>query len=226
MCLIRMVIGMGWPPGEPAGEDPRPVLEEIDGPPYSGLEHADLFLDDSVGNLMVGELVQSDLDSEHAFTPMLHLIDLGSMEERDVPEAIGRNIFAMGCVMILLITLDHDTACVTSVHSETCLVRVDDKPPFLTRGVALCQKVSGSLAFPWLDRRLRSLVCECLAADSEMRADPKTLLDNIKQMVQERNEEYYTSQFSLMGFGRVADPLNLELEATSALLTGAVFLPS
>lgn len=42
---------MGWPPEKPDGEDPQPVIEEINGPAYGALVHRDIFLDDfSVGN--------------------------------------------------------------------------------------------------------------------------------------------------------------------------------
>lgn len=37
-----MCIAMGWPPEQPDGENPQPVIEEIDGSPYGGLIHRDL----------------------------------------------------------------------------------------------------------------------------------------------------------------------------------------
>lgn len=47
MIVIRMVIAMGWPPAKPAGEDPKPVLEQIRGAPYGGLMHRDMHEENS-----------------------------------------------------------------------------------------------------------------------------------------------------------------------------------
>ncbi|KAJ3576219.1 hypothetical protein NPX13_g3765 [Xylaria arbuscula] len=100
MCLLRMVVAMGWPPAKPDGEEPKPVQEQISGPPTGGLRHNDMHEE----NIMLGNMIQSgDADLEHSLTPILCLIDLGAMDKvPDTPEhnmaAVRSNIFDIGLV--------------------------------------------------------------------------------------------------------------------------------
>lgn len=90
--------------------------------------------------------------------------------------------------MIELVILNHNQARNTyrkRKQRSSCPVRVLGKPQFMTHADFILKIVNGGLVFPWLDLNFRSLVCECLAEDPRMRPDPATLLDNIKQMMQE-----------------------------------------
>ncbi|KAI1359871.1 hypothetical protein F5Y08DRAFT_344243 [Xylaria arbuscula] len=150
LCLVRMVVAMSWPPRQPNAENPQPVIEEPDGPPYAPFAHGDLFSDSSIGNIMVGELAPTDPNSEHA--------------PYDATET-------------------------------STTVRVNNKRPFRTFAEDILRRDgSGNLVYPWLDNRMRAWVCECLAQQPAMRADPKALLEDIKSMIRDRNEEHYANQ--------------------------------
>ncbi|KAK5634622.1 hypothetical protein RRF57_010335 [Xylaria bambusicola] len=207
MCLVRMVVAMGWPPRQPNEENPQPVIEEPDGPPYAAFAHGDLFVDRSIGNIMVGELAPNDPNSEHARTSYLTLYFrydqqiLASM----ATDALGRSHTHVtpyrprgngGAVMIELIALDHTKGQIAYNRTEThSSVRVNGKGPFPTFGEDLLRQDDyGGLVYPWLDRRMRALVSECLAQDPDMRSDPRALLEDIKSMVRDRNGEYYANQ--------------------------------
>ncbi|KAI1132866.1 hypothetical protein F5Y10DRAFT_260763 [Nemania abortiva] len=199
-CLIRMVIALGWPPGKPDGEDPRPVIEQINGPAYGALEHADLFLDASVGNLMIGALSPEDPESEHALTPILCLIDLADVRKRGNTAEANRNAICtnlyeiVGCAMILFITLDHMAA--VAVHHR------DGQPKqFRDPGGSVYHTYAGVLIdeknrndpFPWLDDILRILVCQCLAAENDRRPEPQELLRITNDCLKLRDERYFAS---------------------------------
>lgn len=97
--------------------------------------------------------------------------------------------------MVELIALSHTRGQIVYNRTESySSVRVNGKGPFLTLGEDLLRQDNCGLVYPWLDRRMRALVCECLAQDLDLRADPKALLDDIKSMVRDRNEEYYANQ--------------------------------
>ncbi|KAI0467777.1 hypothetical protein F4859DRAFT_517647 [Xylaria cf. heliscus] len=202
MCLVRMVIAMGWPPKRPDGQDPQPVIEEINGPPYGALVHRDLFLDDfSVGNIMVGDLLPEDPESEHMLAPILILIDLAEMEkygddEKANRRAICYNLRDIACVMILFIALDHDTAVLMSINTQTSKYFQESptSPRFLTYAHILIDEENGNRPFPWLDGRLRALVCACLAVKDEEKPEPQALLDITKTCLRDRGEQYYASQ--------------------------------
>ncbi|KAI0435620.1 hypothetical protein F4803DRAFT_567511 [Xylaria telfairii] len=197
LCLIRMVIAMGWPPEKPDGEDPQPVIEEINGPAYGALVHRDIFLDDlSVGNIMVGNLLPEDPGSEHTLAPILILIDLAEMLKDANRRAICYNIKEIACVMILFITLDHETAVLMSINTHTSKYFQESptSPRFLSYAHILIDEINGDHPFPWLDGRLRALVCACLAVADEDRPEPQALLDITKSYLNDKGERYYASQ--------------------------------
>ncbi|RWA06549.1 hypothetical protein EKO27_g8553 [Xylaria grammica] len=167
LCLIRMVIAMGWPPAQPAGNDAKPVLEQIRGPPYGGLIHNDMH----EGNVMLGTMIPNDPDFEHSLTPILCLIDLGSMDK--VPNtkeanigAVHNNIFDIALLMISLITRNEELgqSIVPDEASARPIRLQNDQPPILTNATPLLPGADRATPFGWLDPDLRIAVCACLAA--------------------------------------------------------------
>ncbi|KAI0535410.1 hypothetical protein GGR58DRAFT_515387 [Xylaria digitata] len=162
LCLVRMCIAMGWPPQRPDGIDPQPVLETANGDPYGGIIHGDMHH----GNLMFGDFIPEDPNGEHTLTPILKLIDFGTV--RDVLDttaerilAVQENLFDIGVVMLELVTLDYVLA--ESLYpraSEAKPFRLrPDRPEIMTNGVVLLTNANGVNPYPMFDATLRDLGC-------------------------------------------------------------------
>ncbi|TGJ84780.1 hypothetical protein E0Z10_g3970 [Xylaria hypoxylon] len=198
--MLRMVIAMGWPPKKPDGENPQPVIEQINGIAKGALVHRDIFLDHDVGNIMIGGLQPKDPGLEHTLTPMLQLIDLGGMRKLWGPTAASRavcdNLFQIGLVMILFITLDHTIPqdIFFNPHDPKPFRAHGGSPEFLTHGGILVDDENGNNPFPWLDRDLRIVVCSCLAATEEHRPSPQDLLTQTITCLRDKDEQFYARQ--------------------------------
>ncbi|KAI0441616.1 hypothetical protein F4803DRAFT_551868 [Xylaria telfairii] len=195
--LIRMVIAMSWPPEKPAGENPQPVIEEIRGPARAALVHSDLFLDEGgVGNMMVGDLLPEDPELEHSLAPILYLIDLAEMKNFHghgaTRHAIYCNLREMGSIMILLITLDHRIAMLSST-STTVKLYTQGRNRFNTYAHDLVGDIGQSHPFPWIDPTLRTLICICHIVQIDKQPSAQAILDAIKTC-KSRDEQYYANQ--------------------------------
>ncbi|KAI2468300.1 kinase-like protein [Annulohypoxylon bovei var. microspora] len=153
LCLVRSCIGMAWPRHRPGD---RTELEF----PYLGfqpgnLQHNDMHLK----NVVLGEFLPH---VEHGFTPIIKLIDFGLTRETDgVPTAVQQNIFAIGVLMVKLITIDPNT-----------YVRPQGLDPFMIRFNGENIQTQANAIFtpqgyplPGLDDWLAYLVAICLASD-------------------------------------------------------------
>ncbi|KAI0411475.1 hypothetical protein F5X98DRAFT_383784 [Xylaria grammica] len=198
LCLIRMVIAMGWPPAQPAGNDAKPVLEQIRGPPYGGLIHNDMH----EGNVMLGAMIQNDPDFEHSLTPILCLIDLGSMDK--VPNtkeanigAVHNNIFDIALLMISLITRNEELgqSIVPDEASARPIRPRNDQPPILTNATPLLPGADRATPFGWLDPDLRIAVCACLAARPAQRPSIASLLVTAGNAVKDRGQQFYAARY-------------------------------
>lgn len=89
---------MGWPPRQPDGLSPQPVAEEVDGPQRGGFVVRIRTFCPSLATSLKLLIKDRSLIFCATVTPMLHLIDLGSMTEDDLQDAIAENIYTMGCV--------------------------------------------------------------------------------------------------------------------------------
>ncbi|KAI8634666.1 hypothetical protein F5Y19DRAFT_469727 [Xylariaceae sp. FL1651] len=196
MCLIRMCIAMGWPPDMPDGENPQPVSERIQGPPHGGFIHGDLHHE----NLMFGEMLVNDPDTEHALTPILKMIDFGSMQQKGPTAsvhkaAIANNLYDIGVMMIEIITLDYSTEVVPD-GSKDKEFRLDNTQNvfFITSGGDLLPNEYGVDPFPSLDKELRDLVCACLAVDEDLRPSLAAVANRVSQALRLKDEQYYVLQ--------------------------------
>ncbi|KAI1429219.1 hypothetical protein F5Y12DRAFT_782184 [Xylaria sp. FL1777] len=197
LCLVRMCIAMGWPPEKPDGENPQPVIEEVNGRPYGGLIHRDMH----EGNVMIGDLIPDDPDLEHRLTPMLKLIDLGGMEKVEDDRKVNRwavreNTFDIGLLMLELIGIDADEAHnIYPAPTRAKPLQVHEGgPEVLTNGIPLLKDDNNVTPFPWLDQGLRRVVCACLATEPENRPSPLALLNISTACVRDRDQQYYASR--------------------------------
>ncbi|KAF2972956.1 hypothetical protein GQX73_g620 [Xylaria multiplex] len=197
LCLLRMCIAMGWPPEQPDGIDPQPVLETATGNPYDGINHGDMHH----GNLMFGDFIPEDPNGEHTLTPILKLIDFGiarqvlnTTEKRIL--AAQDNLFDIGVVMLELVTLDYALAeGIYPRASEAKLFRWrPDHPEILTNGAALLTNENGVNPFPMFDTTLRDLVCACLATEPQNRPSPAALANFTIARISDRDGQFYASR--------------------------------
>ncbi|KAI3325952.1 hypothetical protein HD806DRAFT_552340 [Xylariaceae sp. AK1471] len=195
MCLIRMCIAMGWPPAKPPGENPQPVTERAEGEPHGGLIHGDMH----DGNIMFGEMVLGDPDMEHSITPILKLIDFGSMRmvtgSLDIQiNAIRENIFDIGAIMVELVTLDQDNAGnIYPSDSNAVTFRMGQNGPEIKTNGDLILPKNGVNPYPRLDPTLRNLICACLAVTPGNRPSLPALANVVGNAVMARNAQFYAN---------------------------------
>ncbi|KAI1303506.1 hypothetical protein F5Y03DRAFT_407240 [Xylaria venustula] len=219
LCLLRMCIAMGWPPVKPEGKNPQPVTEVVNGRPYGGVLHHDMH----EGNIMIGDLILQESGCEHTLSPILKLIDLGSMKRvPDTPkhqrEAIRDNIFDIGVIMLAFIALDCDLiGSVYASEADATLYQITDRgdPVFTNGSILLINDEDGGRPYPWLDTGLRRLVCACLATDPSHRPSMEVLVNITTSCVSGRDEAFYASR------GR--DPRTESDQAITTFLSDLVF---
>ncbi|KAI0479487.1 hypothetical protein GGR56DRAFT_673406 [Xylariaceae sp. FL0804] len=214
LCLLRTVIAMAWPPLEPAAGQPRtPQTEHVQqGVDPSRMFHGDMHDE----NIMFGDVLADD---EHLFTPILKLIDFGSMEEEPLSQggfqasSLNDNLFDVAVIMLQLITLDPETH--SEVNRWTSQARpfnvrlgsggggrVRPGPP--TAAYPLlppAETVIGDAEYdqqlplaPRLDRQLRDLVCLCLAMDARLRPKVSQAVNVARNAVLRRDANWYAAR--------------------------------
>ncbi|RYC65789.1 hypothetical protein CHU98_g449 [Xylaria longipes] len=191
----RMCIAMGWPPEKPEGED-EPITEIANGPARGGLIHGDMHDQ----NVMFGNFIPNDPDTEHRITPILKLIDLGGMrvvaDDRDsMRGAVHENIFDIGIFMIELITLSSDEA--RAIYPSESLatkfsVNPDSQEMMTNGGIIL---PNGNInPYPKLDTALRGLICACLATKPGSRPRVSALANIVTTCINNRDGQFYASR--------------------------------
>ncbi|TGJ79590.1 hypothetical protein E0Z10_g9168 [Xylaria hypoxylon] len=158
--ILRMCIAMGWPPNKPDGVNPQPVLETSQGAPYGGIIHGDMHH----SNLMFGDFIPEDPGLEHTLTPILKLIDLGSVRKvvdfrEEIVNAVRENIFDIGVMMVELITLNPDLAdrLFPGAPGAKPFRMKPNGPEIMTYGGPLLPDKNNVNPYPGLDTGLRDL---------------------------------------------------------------------
>ncbi|KAI1337322.1 hypothetical protein F5Y15DRAFT_425908 [Xylariaceae sp. FL0016] len=192
MCLIRMCIAMAWPPERPDEEDPAQIFERAETTkPRRRLIHGDMHNE----NIMIGTLLPH-AGSEHDLTPVLKLIDLGSMTEEDEhpsneESAIAQNLFEVGALILSLATLeDVDMGDLFMSNYPTFTTRRGG-PPIRTAARQLLPDVSGRVPVPGLDGDLRNIICRCLTPDEDQRPKVRPLANLVLGAIDQRDEKWY-----------------------------------
>ncbi|KAI0853477.1 hypothetical protein F5Y00DRAFT_270644 [Daldinia vernicosa] len=165
LCLIRACIAMSYPPHEgPIGgatERIRPDRRP------RRIEHGDMHDE----NVMFGPMIP-DGGIEHALTPILKLIDFGSVEEfpdedEFVERGESRNVFHMGVLMCLLISQDSDeTTLVTDggiAEYNGELDMGEGQPSITVAAGFLCPDNPDNEDYSHIDSFLLDLVLQCTA---------------------------------------------------------------
>ncbi|KAI0878133.1 hypothetical protein GGS24DRAFT_497198 [Hypoxylon argillaceum] len=151
--------------------------------------------------LMFGDFDGPDeADLEHTLTPVMKLIDLGSMRALiNTPEnnryAIQQNIFDIGVIMVELIALEWDPP--RSIHpseSEARQFRLNATQVILSNAAALLPNAGERDCYPKLDNALRGLVCACLATRPSNRPQPGGLATMVRRCINERDGQFYASR--------------------------------
>ncbi|KAI0474454.1 hypothetical protein F4859DRAFT_522079 [Xylaria cf. heliscus] len=200
LCLIRMCIALGWPAEKPEGEDPQPVTEVAKGRARGGLIHRDMHNE----NIMFGKFIPNDPDLEHTMTPIVKLIDLGSMQmvagdklvTPDVMRgAVKENLFDIGIIMVELVTLNSDLA--RGIYPSESLAKNFSINPggqeLMTNGDILLP--NGNInPYPNLDTALRGLICSCLATKPENRPVAPSLANVVTTCIRNRDGQFYASR--------------------------------
>ncbi|KAI0185750.1 hypothetical protein EV127DRAFT_440930 [Xylaria flabelliformis] len=196
LCLIRMCIAMDWPAKKPEDEDPQPVREVPDDRARGGLIHGDMHDE----NIMFGDFIPDDPDTEHRITPILKLIDLGSMQmvEGDgdaMGEAVRDNLFDIGIMMVELVTLNSNTKrnIRPSESLATKFRMQSDSQEIMTNGGVILPNGNVN-PYPKLDTALRGLICSCLAAKSRDRPSASALANVVTTFIENRDKQFYASR--------------------------------
>ncbi|KAI1371073.1 hypothetical protein F4677DRAFT_450782 [Hypoxylon crocopeplum] len=206
MCLIRMCIGMAWPPDPLAGQGQlnpsQPRLEQVLNAAPSGIVHGDIHN----GNVMIGPIDRPTSDYEHHITPRLKMIDGGAVsiseEERDnvhQDPATTENLFAIGMIMATLSTLDEDLG--GKMYPERPdPVMFTDVRPFATAATELLPPQGPNpgqrdrryhIAHQWLDPDLLQAIVHCLAVNPHDRPFLAGLASGVQNVIQTRDDNFY-----------------------------------
>ncbi|KAI0201990.1 hypothetical protein F4808DRAFT_423139 [Astrocystis sublimbata] len=186
LCLARMCVAMGWPP-----EAQEPVTEIVDGPQRHALTHDDMHSE----NLMFGAFIPNDPDEEHAITPIMVLIDLGSMQKivgdsDELYEAVYKNLYDIGTTMVELVTLDVGAdQKLAFTEDDAVTFRFADRELMTDGGIIL--PYEGNDPYPGLDPMLRDLICACLGTHYSDRPTAGDLVDTLRSYIRARDGNFY-----------------------------------
>ncbi|TRX97166.1 hypothetical protein FHL15_001960 [Xylaria flabelliformis] len=181
---------------KPEDEDPQPVREIAEGRARGGLIHGDMHDQ----NIMFGNFIPDDPDTEHRITPILKLIDLGGMRmvEGDgdaMREAVRDNLFDIGIMMVELVTLSSNTArnIYPSESLATKFRMQQDSQEMMTNGGVILPNGNVN-PYPKLDTALRGLICSCLTPKSRNRPLASALANVVTTCIENRDEQFYASR--------------------------------
>ncbi|KAI1205129.1 uncharacterized protein F4807DRAFT_444127 [Annulohypoxylon truncatum] len=182
LCMIRSCCGLAWPRNR---QDNLVEIElPIEGVEPGGLAHNDLHSE----NVLLGDFGYG----EHNISPILKIIDFGLTSEYEPGEreaAKNTNLFELGMLMIMLITLEyhfrmemdpvwmtHDNEDIET-YAASILPREDDMPR----------------PFPWLDPWLATIIGLCLATEVNIHQIPslEQLSTWVSIAVLERTTAFY-----------------------------------
>ncbi|KAI1496815.1 hypothetical protein F5X99DRAFT_50760 [Biscogniauxia marginata] len=202
MCLVRLCIGLAWPPPKPDGSTDA-VLERAGYGPPNRLVHGDLH----DCNVMIGPLINDPEEIEHDLTPILKIIDFGAASEETGMSAIQanaltENLFDIARIMAELATLDMGIFFALNSHqSDTTQLRLRPNGPLIASvGSGMLPGENGVEPYPGLDPTLRNLICACLAKDRSNRPRLQSLANLVMSAIRDRDEGFYVQRGDTSGF--------------------------
>ncbi|KAH9906358.1 hypothetical protein F4778DRAFT_725551 [Xylariomycetidae sp. FL2044] len=251
LCLIRACVALAYPPGQPDGLDPQPIIEEPQAGQASTLIHADLH----EANVMFGPwtLPQAPLPpelemTEHDIVPILKMIDFGAAMEwpgnnSTQARSVAQNLFDIGEIMIMLATLDPLSTTGMTETEEGNLDQVavfqayEGGPDQLTTGVALLPGTARldipspdtTVPVPNLDIDLLSSILLCVAVDESERPRLSDLVELATQAVRERDFDFYQGNIpdsSVETLGYMIELMKTLTLASTTNETHAIFVSS
>ncbi|KAI1859947.1 uncharacterized protein JN550_011758 [Neoarthrinium moseri] len=190
LCMLRMVVAMGWPP-EPVG-DASPVggmIERTSTKPVRGIVHNDV----NNGNVMFGGFT-AGLDEEHDVSPPLKLIDWGEAAEFKGFDGVAESLFDVATVMISIVLLSEDEGIDLGPGSYEVPFQASARAPKIqTTAVSLLPDENGKNPVPFLENDLKAAICTCLAGEESDRPKITTLVDQAVHAIRHRNEQWYAN---------------------------------
>ncbi|KAI2615535.1 hypothetical protein GGR54DRAFT_294061 [Hypoxylon sp. NC1633] len=178
LCMVRACVALAYPIG--AYHNTPPVLETIpNGTEPSALTHGTL----SVGNVMIGGVVNPQRHQEHNLVPVAKFIDLGeATDERG--DGVVENLWHVSMLMKALITRNKEVlrGVPTPWHEEDFHLRTT-APELLV--------INGDNSYPNLDPELRDFLHRCLDNNIDFRPTLEQMLETTSRAVATKTAESY-----------------------------------